>query len=293
MPRVDLSSLFDAAAAYVVDRGGSIRKGTTVTGVAHAATTSCRAAAIPTSRSPTQSSPWAAPARHLLGGAIESPEAAHAVACVEQFAYEPIVTAYLKYDRPLGLAQPMQKLAGTPGQWLFDRGQLEGPDGLAAVVISTEQPGARQDHAALLRAIDDQLRRLLPGLPPPAWLKVIAERRATYACRAGLTRPPPSIIAPHLYLAGDYTDPEFPATLEAAARARRGRARAAGHTLSCVASAEPSPRPGRGALHQYGVDPAIEFATDRCQAADARSRVRRAARSTRHCPTADHATICR
>ncbi len=35
MPRVDLSSLFpDAAAAYVVDRGGSIRKGTTVTGVA-------------------------------------------------------------------------------------------------------------------------------------------------------------------------------------------------------------------------------------------------------------------
>jgi hypothetical protein len=119
----------------------------------------------------------------------------------------------------------MQKLAGTPGQWLFDRGQLEGPDGLAAVVISTERPGARQDHAALLRAIDDQLRRLLPGLPPPAWLKVIAERRATYACRAGLTRPPPGMIAPHLYLAGDYTDPEFPATLEAAARSGAAAAR--------------------------------------------------------------------
>ena len=113
----------------------------------------------------------------------------------------------------------------APGQWLFDRGQLEGPEGLAAVVISTEQPGTRQDHPALLRAIDDQLRRLLPGLPAPAWLKVIAERRATYACTAGLKRPRPGAIAPRLDLAGDYTDPEFPATLEAAARSGVAAAR--------------------------------------------------------------------
>ncbi len=227
MPRVDLSSLFpDAAAAYVVDRGGSIRKSTTVTGVAPVgdgvivrsgySDESFDAAVIGVA--PHQLA-------HLLSGAIEWPEAAHAIACVEQFAYEPIVTAYLKYGRPLGIAQPMQKLDGTPGQWLFDRGQLDGPEGLAAVVISTERPGERQDHAALLRAIDDQLRRLLPGLPPPAWLKVIAERRATYACRAGLERPPPGAIAPRLYLAGDYTDPELPATLEAAARSGIAAAR--------------------------------------------------------------------
>jgi len=226
-PRVDLSSLFpDAAAAYVVDRGGAIRRSTTVTDIAprgdHVVvrsgyTDEAFAAAI------IAVGPHQLP--HLLAGAIESPEAAHAVACVEQFAYEPIVTAYLKYDRPLGIARPMQKLAGTPGQWLFDRGQLDGPQGLAAVVISTGRPGERRDHSSLLRAIDDQLHRVLPGLPAPVWLKVIAERRATYACRAGIERPPPGAIARGLYLAGDYTDPELPATLEAAAKSGVAAAR--------------------------------------------------------------------
>jgi squalene-associated FAD-dependent desaturase len=226
-PRIDLSSLFpDAAAAYVVDRGGAIRRSTTVTDVAP------RDGSVVVRSGYTDESfaagviavaPHQLP--HLLAGSLESPEAAHAVACVERFGYEPIVTAYLKYDRPLGLAQPMQKLAGMPGQWLFDRGQLDGPEGLAAVVISTDRAGERQDHPSLLRAIDDQLHRVLPALPAPVWLKVIAERRATYACVAGLERPVPGAIAPGLYLAGDYTDPELPATLEAAAKSGVAAAR--------------------------------------------------------------------
>ncbi|MGH8849840.1 MAG: hydroxysqualene dehydroxylase HpnE [Casimicrobiaceae bacterium] len=227
LPRTDLSSLFpDAAAAYVVDRGGSIRKGTTVTGVAsrgqgivlRSGYTDIAFAAAVIAVAPHQLG-------HLLSDLLESPEAAHALACVEQFAYEPIVTAYMKYDRPLALPQPMQKLDGAPGQWLFDRGQLDGPPGLASVVISTAQPGERPDHATLARGIDAQLRRTIPTLPPPAWLKVIAERRATYACRAGLARPRPGRIASRLYLAGDYTDPDLPATLEAATRSGVAAAR--------------------------------------------------------------------
>lgn len=227
LPLVDLSSLFpDAAAAYVVDRGGTIRKRTTVTGVTtrgdhvvlqHGYSFDEYAAAV-IAVAPHQLD-------HLLSGLVEAPAAAHAVACVEQFDYEPIVTAYLQYERPLGLRRPMQKLDGAPGQWLFDRGQLDGPAGLATVVISTEPGGERQDHATLLRAIEAQLRRLMPNLSPPAWLKVIAERRATYACRAGLARPPPGAIAPRLYLAGDYTDQELPATLEAATRSGVAAAR--------------------------------------------------------------------
>jgi monoamine oxidase len=57
-------------------------------------------------------------------------------------------------------------------------------------------------------------------------MQVIAERRATYACIAGLARPAPGKIAPRLWLAGDYTDPEFPATLEAATRSGVAAARA-------------------------------------------------------------------
>ena len=144
---------------------------------------------------------------------------------VATFAYEPIRTTYLQYGRALGLPQPMLKLDNDPGQWLFDRGQFGGAPGLAAVVISTDVAAARIDHDSLAHAIDAQLRRRAPDLPPPVWSQTIAERRATYACTADLARPAPGPLERRLYLAGDYTDPEFPATLEAATRSGVAAAR--------------------------------------------------------------------
>jgi hypothetical protein len=120
----------------------------------------------------------------------------------------------------------MLRLDGSPGQWLIDRGQLDGPPGLASVIISTEPPGTRTTHGALARAIDAQLRRSLPGLSAPSWLQVIAERRATYACIAGLPRPTAGMLAARMYIAGDYTHDQFPATLEAATRSGVAAARA-------------------------------------------------------------------
>ena len=120
----------------------------------------------------------------------------------------------------------MLKLDGRPAQWVFDRGQLGGAPGLVAAVISSDTPESRLDRASLVQAIDAQLRRAIPGLPAPEWSQVIAEQRATFACVPGLERPATGPVAPRLYLAGDYTDPELPATLEsprAAAWLRRGR----------------------------------------------------------------------
>jgi squalene-associated FAD-dependent desaturase len=220
LPRVDLSSLFpDPAAAYVADRGGEIRKSTLVNGLAARADGVTlrigygeeRFDAAVLAVGPHQLT-------HLLFDGGGDPRASQALNQVAAFAYEPIVTAYLKYSTPLELAHPMQKLDGAPGQWVFDRGQLDGPKGLAAVVISTDLPSTRIGHNALARSIDAQLHRLQPSLPAPTWMQVIAERRATYACVAGLARPAPGKIAPRLWLAGDYTDAEFPATLEAATR---------------------------------------------------------------------------
>jgi len=47
---------------------------------------------------------------------------------------------------------------------------------------------------------------------------VIAEKRATIAVTPALKRPGIETGRPGVYLAGDYTDPEYPPTLEAAAR---------------------------------------------------------------------------
>ncbi len=220
LPRVDLSTLFpDAAAAYVTDRGGRIRSGTTVGGVfdtkdevvVNAGYTDERFAAAVVAVGPHQ-------LERLLTANAEASAVAQALAQVAAFTFEPITTAYLKYPATLGLASPMLKLDGAPGQWLFSRELLDGPAGLASVVISTEATGAKIAHETLATEIDAQLRRLLPKLPAPDWTQVIAERRATYACTPALRRPSPGGLTPRLFLAGDYTEAALPATLEAAMR---------------------------------------------------------------------------
>lgn len=226
IPRVDLTALFPApAAAYVEARAGEIRTGSVVSGIAvdaegvNVASSAAaeRFAAALIAVGPHQ-------LEHLLGSTASDATSA-ALASVAAFAYEPIYTTYLHYPRPLGAPLPMLKLHGDPGQWLFDRGQLGDAPGLAAVVISTDVPAARVEHAVLTQAIDAQLRRLIPDLPAPTWAQTIAERRATYACVAGLARPAPGALQPRLHIAGDYTDAAFPATLEAATRSGVAAAR--------------------------------------------------------------------
>ena len=226
LPRVDLSALFpDAAARFLLARGGEIRLRQSVTEVS----ASEEAVALSANgASDAHAACIIAVGPHQLDplvAKIATPEAAAARAQVAAFAYQPIRTIYLRYPLALPVAQPMLKLDGDPGQWLFDRGRLGGERGLAAVVISTDTVGPGVGHDDLVRAIDAQLRRLLPGLPAPVWSQVIAERRAAYACEPALERPAPGPLAPRLYLAGDYCDPGFPATLEAASRSGVAAAR--------------------------------------------------------------------
>jgi squalene-associated FAD-dependent desaturase len=161
---------------------------------------------------------------------------AAALADVARFAYEPIVTVYLGYDGPLSLAEGLLRLDDRPGHWVFDRRDIlrrasastDRPAlaALVSVVISASGAHTALDHPALVAAIDAQLRRLAPGVPRLCWSQVIEEKRATYACVPALARPPFGRLAPRVYLAGDYTHPTLPATLEAAVRSGLGAARA-------------------------------------------------------------------
>jgi predicted NAD/FAD-dependent oxidoreductase len=63
----------------------------------------------------------------------------------------------------------------------------------------------------------------LPWPTPPTVLRVLAEKRATFACTPGLARPP-AVIAPGLWAAGDYVDGPYPATLEGAVQAGQAAA---------------------------------------------------------------------
>lgn len=157
------------------------------------------------------------------------PELAPLAAMLDAFEYEPIATAYLQYPATVALPFPMVGSAGGHLQWLFDRGALDGPAGLLAAVISAQgrhQALAPDELAqALHREIAALLAKSLPGLPPPRWHKVIVEKRATFACRPNLQRPPNLTAVPGLLLAGDYTAGDYPATLEGAVRSGQTAAR--------------------------------------------------------------------
>jgi squalene-associated FAD-dependent desaturase len=230
LPRRDLHTLFPAAASrFIEGRGGAVRCGAKVTTIM------------------VEGASWRVDAAgKAVGGNSSSlfdavvlavaPPAALALlaglplgdipAKLAAFEYEPITTCYLQYAPTVRLGLPFYALPDDParghwGQFVFDRGQLDGGQaGLCAVVVSASNAAAALDQAALAAAIAAQMAAQFnrPELATPAWTQVITEKRATFACTPGLGRLPNASGLAGLVLAGDYTESDYPATLETAVR---------------------------------------------------------------------------
>lgn len=155
-------------------------------------------------------------APHRLAEMIEPLGEIAATDLVNKFTYEPIYTVYLQYPRAVKLPQVMIGLTHTMSQWVFDRGQLNGQKGLLAVIISAKGEHQKLTQEALANEVIAELKTAFPNLPNPKWHKVIAEKRATFACTVNLKRPQQKTTIQNLYLAGDYTEGNYPATIEGA-----------------------------------------------------------------------------
>ena len=217
LPRVDLSALLpDAALTWLSSKGGQVKLGTRVQNIR-----------------PKADSGWD------LSGNAEVPLGAFdsvVVACPPLDAarlvqssnlpcatwlaktlalqHEAIATVYvLAPGRQL--AAPMLALASSPAypaQFVFDRGQLDGPPGLLAFVISASHQASTEVAARVIEQAKDQL-----GINSLDILQTVIEKRATFACTPGLQRPPQH-IATGVLACGDYVDGPYPATLEGAVR---------------------------------------------------------------------------
>ncbi len=152
---------------------------------------------------------------NLLG---HLPKLAGAVSLCKQFSYQPIYTVYLQYPQAIRLSSPMIGFANGYSQWVFDRGQICGQHGLLAVVISAEGKHQKLTQENLALEVISELSRHFPHLPKPLWHKIIAEKRATFACTPSLERPAQKTALLDLYLAGDFTAGDYPATIEGAVR---------------------------------------------------------------------------
>ena len=229
IPRRDLSSLFpDAATSYIEHRGGHVHTGTQVRSListdkswrVHADNLDLAVDAVVLSTPPAQAS---ALLTDLVPALAES----------LQMTYEPITTCYLQYAPPLKLPAVFYALQDDPekhrwAQFIFDRGQLDtSTPGLLAVVISASSEAIAQGNEVLLAEVLLQIATDLdmPALLNPQWHRIISEKRATFSCTPNLYRPNNDTGLRGLFLAGDYTASDYPATLEGAVRSGREAAR--------------------------------------------------------------------
>ena len=222
VPTVDLGALFpQAAAAWLSDHGASVRLGQ-------------RAACPQWSGGQWQIGGegfdrviWATAPQHAVQAFSEYlPLAPKNLGLhlqrwlrpAKAMRYQSIATVYA-HAPGLVLPRPMLALRSSPqapAQFAFDRGQLGGPPGLLALVVSAPQGEYEQLESIVLAQAEEQLEDWLGGQRLSA-IRTVVEKQATFSCAARMVRPPQQ-VAPGLIACGDYLYKPYPATLEGAVR---------------------------------------------------------------------------
>ena len=160
-----------------------------------------------------------------------------ALASLAKMRASPITGIHLWFDRPVC---PFDHVV-TPGrliQWVFNHTAIQGrtapaavaPDGMPTleqgqyvqVVISASYDLLALDKLAIRDAVLADLAEIWPSSRAATLLRwwVVTEHGATFAVRPGVEaiRPPQRTPVDGLFLAGDWTDTGWPATMEGAVR---------------------------------------------------------------------------
>ena len=212
LPRVDLGALLpDAALAWLAAHGSVPRLGSRVQALARAGSGwQVTADTCDAYDSVVLACPPLEAARLVDGSGVPADTW---LAQARGLNHEALTTVYA-YASDARLSLPMLALpptAAAPAQFVFDRGQLGGPAGLLAFVISASSgDSATLTQQVLVQAADQLALHLQP-------VQTIVEKRATFSCTPGLQRPA-AVVAPGLLACGDYIAGPYPATLEGAVR---------------------------------------------------------------------------
>ena len=215
--RVDLSALFpEPAAAWVTQHGGRVLTAQRVTTIDQTEDGFSIEAAG--ERHPFSHVICALPPHQVNAFLIGITALSDFAAVIDRLQYQPIHSVWLQYPQSVTLPAPMLGFTDGLVHWVFDREQLCGQRGLVGAVISAQGAHQELSQDELGMRAHQELQQHLGDLPDPQWQRVIAEKRATFACTVGVRRPPQVTPLKNFYLAGDYTASEYPATIEAAVR---------------------------------------------------------------------------
>ncbi len=220
IPRIDLSALLpEAALDRVKLLGGEVRLGCPVISLA----TEPRGSFRIQHRHGEASFDClllAVGPQHLPRLLRSLPEAAAIVEALEALEYQAIATVQFEFSHGLDHeSDAIRLLDGSPAQWLFTQRTSEGSLRASLVLSAVDADTLALNQAELAERCWLQLGRSY-RLPRPSWQQVVIEKRATWSCtpeqQKCLSSLPRSLAEGRLQLAGDWTVPNLPATLEAA-----------------------------------------------------------------------------
>ncbi len=198
--------------------------------------------------------PFEQTARLLATLPEDSPQRRSILPLLSRFTHSPITTVHLWLDREV-TDLDHAALLDTRIQWMFNKTRIrslertsrspeigQGPAGshYLELVISASHAELGQRPEQILHSATDELAEFFPEFCQAKVLKsaVLKEARATFSVTPGLDRfrPRPEAPGGNLFLAGDWTQSGWPATMEGAVRSGRlaaeAVARATGNTAN-------------------------------------------------------------
>ncbi|MBM3735688.1 MAG: FAD-dependent oxidoreductase [Acidobacteria bacterium] len=129
--------------------------------------------------------------------------------------HSPITGVHLWFDRPV-TSLPHAALLDRTIQWFFNKSEGR----YLQLVISASRSVLDTPRAEIIRMAVDELAEFLPVVRGVQVVKahVVKEVRATFSAVPGLVRPGCESRWPNVFLAGDWTNSGWPATMEGAVR---------------------------------------------------------------------------
>jgi len=139
-------------------------------------------------------------------------------------AFEAILNLHFRLDASPGPAGFIGLIGGV-AEWVFIK------PGIVSVTISAASRLVDQPAEAVAARVWPEVRRALALPEPMPPVRVVKEKRATFAATAAQERrrPPARTSLANLALAGDWTATGLPATIEGAIRSGRSAAEVLQH----------------------------------------------------------------
>jgi squalene-associated FAD-dependent desaturase len=231
VPLLPLSEMYSGAARYIEARGGTVRLRSGVASIEQTPDGWCPRVAGAEPEAQTFDDivlalPFEATARFLpsLPAGAARDELA---ATLNHFEHVPLAGIHLWFDREI-TDLPHAVLLDTTIQWMYQPDRLgpakagKGTGSHLELVVSVAHKLINMTQAEIVALALEELALFFPAVREATLLKAVVtkEVRATFAVLPGLDahRPAARTAWPGLYLAGDWTDTGWPATMEGAAR---------------------------------------------------------------------------